>query len=382
MWNRIYALLVARNIEFFRDRSALAWSVLLPVLIIFVFAFAFTDDNPEKFKVGLVSGNTLDGAAATFGDTRYIKFIDFDEVETSLQKVERHQVDLLFDPDSNRYWINQTSPNGYIVEKLLIAAYADSLSRTKIKDVFSTETLREVIHDSLTIMGRYPELVGRDNQFATQVVEAVFEAAALLVKDGFRHDDFIAVLDAAVGTANENVALLETKDSLTAILSAVGEGLTLDSVKGLLTSKGRKDALLAAVGAVAVNPTVWHNLKSKELVQPLVIGLLSGIEKDPTKLLSGPVLVDYLRRSLTAAARRGNSLVDDKLDPSVLKSVLSISLESAKMEIGKTIDGESLPVFMERVLQKVFKSHLEIDLKNEAIIKKLAEGIVAEFEEV
>ena len=126
MWNRIYALFVARNLEFVRDRSALAWSVLLPVLIIFVFAFAFTDDNPEKFKVGLISGSTIEGAAATFSDTRYIRFIDFDEVETSLQKVERHQVDLLFDPESNRYWINQTSPNGYIVEKLLIAAYADS----------------------------------------------------------------------------------------------------------------------------------------------------------------------------------------------------------------------------------------------------------------
>ncbi len=126
MWNRIYALFVARNLEFVRDRSALAWSLLLPVLIIFVFAFAFTDDNPEKFKVGLISGSALEGAAATFGETRYIKFIEFDEVETSLQKVERHQVDLLFDPDSNRYWINQTSPNGYIVEKLLIAAYGNS----------------------------------------------------------------------------------------------------------------------------------------------------------------------------------------------------------------------------------------------------------------
>jgi len=126
MWNRIYALFVARNLEFVRDRSALAWSVLLPVLIIFAFAFAFTDDNPEKFKVGLISGSTLEGAAATFGDTRYIRFIQFDDVDTSLQKVERHQVDLLFDPASSRYWINQTSPNGYIVEKLLIAAYADS----------------------------------------------------------------------------------------------------------------------------------------------------------------------------------------------------------------------------------------------------------------
>jgi hypothetical protein len=51
IWKRIYALFVARNTEFFRDRSALAWSILLPILIIFVFAYAFTDKNPEKFKV-------------------------------------------------------------------------------------------------------------------------------------------------------------------------------------------------------------------------------------------------------------------------------------------------------------------------------------------
>ncbi|MDH3763881.1 MAG: ABC transporter permease [Gammaproteobacteria bacterium] len=129
MWNRIYALFVARNLEFFRDRSALAWSVLLPILIIFVFAFAFTDDNPEKFKVGLVTAATAEGAAAVFRETRFISFIEYDEAEANLQKIERHQIDLLFDPNSNRYWINQTSPNGYIVEKLLVAAFADSAEK-------------------------------------------------------------------------------------------------------------------------------------------------------------------------------------------------------------------------------------------------------------
>ena len=124
MWNRIYALFVARNLEFFRDRSALAWSVLLPVLIIFVFAYAFTEENPEKFKVGIVASTLLEGAAAGFRDTRFVNFIEFDEVESNLFKVERHQIDMLFDPNTNRYWINQTSPNGYIVEKLLVAAYA------------------------------------------------------------------------------------------------------------------------------------------------------------------------------------------------------------------------------------------------------------------
>ena len=126
MWKRIYALFVARNIEFFRDRSALAWSLLLPVLIILVFAYAFTEENPEKFKVSITVGTELTGPAETFRATRFINFIEIDEIETSLPKVERHQVDMVYDSASHRYWINETSPNGYLVEKLLIAAYADS----------------------------------------------------------------------------------------------------------------------------------------------------------------------------------------------------------------------------------------------------------------
>ena len=123
-WGRIYALFVARNLEFIRDRSSFAWNVALPVLIIIGFAYAFTDENPEKFKVGLVAASELEAPAAQFRSTRYIKFIDLDRVEPNLRKVERHQIDLLFDADNGRYWINRSSPNGYIVEKLLIAAYA------------------------------------------------------------------------------------------------------------------------------------------------------------------------------------------------------------------------------------------------------------------
>jgi ABC-2 type transport system permease protein len=126
MWNRIYALFVARNTEFVRDRSALAWSVLLPIVIISFFGFAFTEDNPEKFKVAIISSGQPGSATRQFEATQYVKFIEVDDVDAQLQKIERHQVDLLFDSASYQYWINQTSPNGYIVEKLLIAAFADS----------------------------------------------------------------------------------------------------------------------------------------------------------------------------------------------------------------------------------------------------------------
>jgi len=126
MWKRIYALFVARNTEFFRDRAALTWSILLPILIIFVFAYAFTEENPEKFKVAIISTSKSSPAGDEFKSTRFVKFIEVDDIDSNLRKIERHQVDLLFDANSLKYWINQTSPNGYIVEKLLIAAFANS----------------------------------------------------------------------------------------------------------------------------------------------------------------------------------------------------------------------------------------------------------------
>ena len=65
---RIYALFVARNTEFFRDRAALSWSVALPVLIIVGFAFAFTNDNPEKFKVAYIEATGFNRASDILAD--------------------------------------------------------------------------------------------------------------------------------------------------------------------------------------------------------------------------------------------------------------------------------------------------------------------------
>jgi ABC-type multidrug transport system permease subunit len=142
----MYALFVARNTEFFRDRSALAWSILLPIMIIFVFAYAFTDESPEKFKVAYLVASDLvkeesSPAFEKFKSTRYIQFIPVQAVDVNLRKIERHQIDLLIDAKTSRYWINQTSPNGYIVEKLLIAAYINS-SQTPVKTTVEGDQVR------------------------------------------------------------------------------------------------------------------------------------------------------------------------------------------------------------------------------------------------
>lgn len=114
---RFLAILGPRNKEFWRDRSALAWNFLFPIMIIAGFALAFSGDGPDLYKVGLISNGNQE--KLHFEDTKYIQFIPITDLTAAITKVERHQLDMLLEPSGYRYWINDSSPAGYILERLL-----------------------------------------------------------------------------------------------------------------------------------------------------------------------------------------------------------------------------------------------------------------------
>jgi len=116
---RFLAVLKARNREFLRDRSALSWNIVLPILIVMGFAFAFNTDGTDLFKVGVGPAQSDNAAITRFLQTAHIQFIPVTELQGAIPKVERHQLDMLLDPAAGRYWINDTSANGYILERLL-----------------------------------------------------------------------------------------------------------------------------------------------------------------------------------------------------------------------------------------------------------------------
>ncbi len=122
-YRRFLAVLSARNKEFWRDRSALAWNVLFPVMIVAGFAFAFSGGSPDLYKVGVVEGVGTPARLA-FLDTRYIQFIPVQDLSAAITKVERHQLDMLLEPTAQRYWINDSSPAGYLMERLLLGEAA------------------------------------------------------------------------------------------------------------------------------------------------------------------------------------------------------------------------------------------------------------------
>ena len=124
---RFLTVLHARNIEFIRDRSALAWGIIFPLFLMLGFALIFDSGDQDLYKVGVI-----DEGAHPFLESRYIQFIPFEDQAAAITKVERHQIDLLVNVKQHRYWINTTSPKGYVVEKMVIASGGETLQQALV----------------------------------------------------------------------------------------------------------------------------------------------------------------------------------------------------------------------------------------------------------
>jgi ABC-type multidrug transport system permease subunit len=129
MWQRILAILVARNREFYRDSAGLIWNIMMPVMMIVAFAFIFGGESEDLFKVGVLGDPDTAADTTGFLATPYLNIVPLDDEPAAVAKVARHQLDLLLDlrgPGGSvvGYWFNPESPKGQIAERLLLGAHA------------------------------------------------------------------------------------------------------------------------------------------------------------------------------------------------------------------------------------------------------------------
>ena len=123
MWRRIWTLFIARNKEFYRDRSAFLWNLLFPILIIIGFGMIFSDGNKSEYKIGFLrSAVTANAEADSFLATKYVQFVAMESAAQGQTKLSHHRIDMLVDFDARRYWVSESSPKSYIAEKLLEAS--------------------------------------------------------------------------------------------------------------------------------------------------------------------------------------------------------------------------------------------------------------------
>ncbi len=118
---RLLAIWHARNLEFVRDRPALLFTMLLPVMLIIGMNFVFGGPQRPLFKVGVLGH--VQPTAHPFLQERYIDFVPMASLAEAMPKLTHQQIDLLVDlQGEGRYWVNADSPRGHISERLLLAS--------------------------------------------------------------------------------------------------------------------------------------------------------------------------------------------------------------------------------------------------------------------
>ena len=132
---KFLAILHARNMEFIRDRSSLGWNILFPLLLVLAFAVVFSGDEKPLYKVGVLGDPArLSARDSVFLSTRYIQFIPVTDLDKGIDKVEHFQLDMLVDVrEGRRYWVNGTSPGGYLLEHILGKNFLVVTRRQEIK---------------------------------------------------------------------------------------------------------------------------------------------------------------------------------------------------------------------------------------------------------
>ena len=132
---------MARNREFYRDTSSLGWSILFPFLIIAGFSMMFTDNGRNMYKVGVVNNSApvavnVAKQYAQFKNSRFLDFITMEDQEKAISKLSHHSLDMVIKPDSGEYWVSDSSPSAYIVEKMLFSDLGER------KNGFQKKTVR------------------------------------------------------------------------------------------------------------------------------------------------------------------------------------------------------------------------------------------------
>lgn len=151
-WKRIWTMFKARNFEFFRDKAAFGWNFLFPFLIIAGFGITFGGRDFSSYKVGVFPTPTekVDFAHTSLPEkfirTEHLQFIGFPDLATGLEKLKHHQIDFLIRHDISppQYWQMESSPKGYLVERLFQAGFVPDPNGFGIKETLAGTEIRYI----------------------------------------------------------------------------------------------------------------------------------------------------------------------------------------------------------------------------------------------
>jgi ABC-2 type transport system permease protein len=114
------AIVYARTMEFVRDRGTLFWNLLFPVVLVVGFSFAFSGNDDTMFKIGILGDNTQ--LEESFLELSAIETIQYDtDPELVLEKLRRHQIDMIINFDEQSYYLNKESSATEVLRSLSVS---------------------------------------------------------------------------------------------------------------------------------------------------------------------------------------------------------------------------------------------------------------------
>jgi ABC-2 type transport system permease protein len=104
----------------------MTWNLVLPVMLMFGLSFIFSADR-DVYTIGVLQSDAeIDVSAHPFLETRFINFVVIEDEQTGINRIARHQLDLLVEFNGRpRYWINPDSRTGYFAELALLESDSD-----------------------------------------------------------------------------------------------------------------------------------------------------------------------------------------------------------------------------------------------------------------
>ena len=132
------AIVYARTMEFLRDKGTFYWNLLFPIVLVVGFSFAFSGNNDSIFKIGVIGESP--GAVNSFLELPSMEIIAYDSDKKELvEKIRRHQIDMLIDFDDKTYYLNNESSSSDLL-RLLSAGEFENFAERQV----SGEAIRYV----------------------------------------------------------------------------------------------------------------------------------------------------------------------------------------------------------------------------------------------
>lgn len=116
------AMVYARTMEFVRDRGTFFWNLIFPIILVFGFAFAFSGSGNALFKIGVFGAEPSGMDFLRLEQAQFIRYESTPaERQAVLDKLRRHELDMVIDFGSSTYWFNEKGRNASLLRRLFVA---------------------------------------------------------------------------------------------------------------------------------------------------------------------------------------------------------------------------------------------------------------------